>query len=189
MILGERVRLRPVRDNDWPTIEAWAEDRAGLWGPHQRFQMDHLPRLREAYARTGLLSRESALLLIEPVGDSGAIGFVRYTLRAFPDEDCPYRRGRGRVAPDARGRGYATEAIALLVGYVFDGYPVERVAATTDVENLPAQHALERLGFQREGVLRKASFRDGRWVDLAVYAVLRDGWSGVSAQAAGAGDA
>lgn len=180
MIKGDHVSLRPVREEDWPVISAWAADRDGLWGPYQRFQLDHLPRLREAFARTGLLSRESAFLMIEPNGggaDAEPVGFVRYVLQGYPDEDFAYPDIGVGVAPAARGSGFATEAIALLVGYLLDGYPVERVAATTDAENLPAQRSLERLGFTREGVLRKASFRDGHWVDLCVYAVLRDEWN------------
>jgi RimJ/RimL family protein N-acetyltransferase len=50
---------------------------------------------------------------------------------------------------------------------------VERLAAFTDVENVPAQQVLESVGFQREGVLRRAMFRDGAWRDIAIYGVLR----------------
>jgi RimJ/RimL family protein N-acetyltransferase len=52
----------------------------------------------------------------------------------------------------------------------------ERVEAFTDVENLPSQRILDKLGFQREGVLRRSNFRDGRWCDLAIYGLLRDEW-------------
>jgi RimJ/RimL family protein N-acetyltransferase len=50
------------------------------------------------------------------------------------------------------------------------------VAAFTDAENVPAQRVLQKLGFQHEGLLRRASFRDGRWCDMAVYGVLREEW-------------
>jgi RimJ/RimL family protein N-acetyltransferase len=71
--------------------------------------------------------------------------------------------------------------VGLLVEYLLSGYPTERVAAFTDIENAPAQRLLERLGFQREGVLRRATFRDGRWRDLAIYGILREEWEpGVS---------
>jgi aminoglycoside 6'-N-acetyltransferase len=51
--------------------------------------------------------------------------------------------------------------------------PPPRVTAFTDIENLAAQRVLGHLQFQREGVLRRASFRDGRWCDIAVYGLLR----------------
>jgi RimJ/RimL family protein N-acetyltransferase len=47
------------------------------------------------------------------------------------------------------------------------------VEASTDVENLAEQRALERAGFTREGVLRHAQFRDGGFRDLVLYSRLR----------------
>jgi RimJ/RimL family protein N-acetyltransferase len=41
------------------------------------------------------------------------------------------------------------------------------------VDNLAEQRALERAGFAREGVLRSAQFRDGRFHDLVLYSRLR----------------
>jgi aminoglycoside 6'-N-acetyltransferase len=74
----------------------------------------------------------------------------------------------------ARGKGHAREGVRLLVHYLFSGYPTERRAAFTDVENESAQRLMENLGFQREGVFRKSLFRDGAWHDIALYSILRD---------------
>ncbi len=177
MISGERIRLRPVRDDDWPVIEAWGQSREAMWGPFQRFQLDHLPLLRQVYAETGLLSRESAFLLIETTEDLRLVGFVRYTLVRYPDPDFPHPEiGFGIADVGARGKGLAQEAVATLVAYLFSAYAAERVSAFTDIENIPAQRVLEKVGFRREGVLRRASFRDGGWRDMALYGLLRDEW-------------
>jgi RimJ/RimL family protein N-acetyltransferase len=50
---------------------------------------------------------------------------------------------------------------------------VERLEASTDVDNLAEQRALERAGFTREAVLRHAQFRDGGFHDLVLYSRLR----------------
>jgi len=177
MIKGSRVVLRPIQDKDWPVIAGWGQDRAGLWGPFQRFQLDHVPLLQQAYQQTGLLKRESGFLLIETLEDPQVIGFVRYTLIPFPDDDLPYPEiGFGLPAEAMRGKGYTKEAVGLLVDYLFSGYPAERIGAFTDKENLPAQRVMENVGFQREGTLRRAMFRDGLWRDVAVYAILRQEW-------------
>jgi RimJ/RimL family protein N-acetyltransferase len=174
MIEGSRVLLRPIRDEDWSKFEEWGKRREALWGPFQRFQMDHLPLLREAYQETGLLKRESGFLLIETMEDQRVVGFVRYSMLSLPDADLPHPEvGFGIPEVDARGQGYAQEAVRLLVEYLFAGYPVDRVAAFTEDENKPAQRVLERVGFQREGVLRRAMFRDGQWRDVAIYGILR----------------
>ncbi len=174
MIRGNRIVLRPICEEDWSSFEKWAENRDALWGPFQRYQLDHLPQLRDAYRQNGLLSRQSAFLMIEKIADQKVIGFIRYTLLTFPDVDIPYPEiGFGIAEIDDRKKGYAHEAIELLVGYLFDGYPCERLAAFIDVENIPSQRVLQKSGFQREGVLRRAGFRDGRWRDVAVYSLIR----------------
>lgn len=174
MIEGDRILLRPIREEDWPRFEEWGKSREALWGPFQRFQMDHVPLLREAFQQTGLLKRESGLLLVE-TKHGQVIGFVRYTMLPVPDADLPHPEiGFGIPEASARGQGYATEAVGLLVEYLFAGYPVERVTSFADSENRPAQRVMERVGLRREGILRRAMFRDGQWRDVAVYGVLRD---------------
>jgi RimJ/RimL family protein N-acetyltransferase len=177
MLRGTQILLRPIQDDDWPILDRWGQDREALWGRFQRHQIDHLPLLRAAYQQSGLLGRESGFLLVETRKGQKVVGFVRYTLLQFPDTDCPYPEiGFGTPETEARGKGYAKEAVGLLVEYLLSGYPVERVASFTDVENTPAQRVLESLGFRREGVLRRASFRDGRWCNMAIYGILREEW-------------
>jgi len=174
MIKGERVTLRRLRDDDWPRLEAWAEDPEALWGPFQRFQLETARALKDAYDKTGLFTRESGLLMVEPAGGGEPVGVVRYTLHPLIDPDMPTPE-IGFVIADrsARGKGYAKEAASLLVGYVFSRFPTHRVSAFTDIENTPAQHLLESLGFQREGVLRRSMFRGGTWSDAVIYGILR----------------
>ncbi len=177
MIEGKRIVLRPIQDQDWPVIESWGKHRAGLWGEFQRFQLDHLPLLRQLYEQTGMLKRESGMLLVETVEEPKVIGFVRYTLIGYPDADAPHPEiGFGLPEISARGKGYAKEAVGLLVNYLFSSYPAERISAFTDRENLPAQHVMESLGFQPEGILRRSTYRDGEWHDLAIYGLLRTEW-------------
>ena len=174
MIKGKRIILRPVQDEDWVTIEEWGQDQDALWGSFQRFQLDHLPLLRQAYQQMNLLTRESGLLLIETIQDQEVIGYMRYTLIPYPDADMPYPEiGFGIPKASAQGKGYAKEAVSLLVGYLFAGYPVERMIAFTDQENIPAQRVMESVGFQQEGKLRRSMFRDGHWRDILIYGILR----------------
>ena len=174
MIKGDRIILRPIQDKDWSTIEEWGRDKNALWGPFQRFQLDHLPLLRQAFQQTGLLKRESGFLLIETLPDHEVIGFVRYSLIPFPDADMPYPEiGFGIPRIDAQGKGYAREAVGLLIDYLFAGYPVERIGAFTDKENIPAQRLMQSLGFQQEGTLRRSMFRDGQWRDVLIFGILR----------------
>ena len=179
MIRGDRVLLRRIRDADWPQIEAWAENPDALWGPFQRFQLDAVHALREAFDKTGLLSRESALLLIETVAGGKAVGIVRYTLQHMADPEIPVPEVGFVIADSSsRGKGYAREAVELLLGYIFARVPAERVSSFTDVANMPARKLLESLGFQLEGTIRRAMFRGASWTDVAMYGIIRDEWQG-----------
>jgi len=174
MIKGKKILLRPVNEEDWPMFENWGKSREALWGPYQRFQIDHLPLLKGAFQINGLLSRDGGILVIETIAGQSVVGFVRYSMLAVPDTDHPYPEiGFGIPEVSARRKGYGAESVKLLVAYLFSGYPTERISAFTDIENLPAQRIMENLGFHREGIIRKGLFRDGDWHDIAMYGILR----------------
>jgi RimJ/RimL family protein N-acetyltransferase len=77
------------------------------------------------------------------------------------------------TAPEARGRGYGTQAQRLLARYLFSHTQVNRIEAETGITNIAEQHALGKAGFTREGVLRGAAFQGGHWHDIVLYSVLR----------------
>ena len=77
------------------------------------------------------------------------------------------------IAAEHRGQGHGTAAQRLLADYLFANSYYERVEAGTEVDNAGEQKALEKAGFTREGVLRSACWRDGKWRDMVVYSKLR----------------
>ncbi|MET9512762.1 GNAT family protein [Streptomyces flavidovirens] len=73
--------------------------------------------------------------------------------------------------------GVNTEAKLLLLGRAFDDLGARRVTWHTDHRNERSQRAIERLGAQREGVLRCHRTRpDGTMRDTVVYSMLADEW-------------
>lgn len=72
--------------------------------------------------------------------------------------------------------GFMTEALVAVLTHAFDGLGLNRIEADTDPQNLAAIKLLERLGFQREGVLRQRWITNGRKSDAALYGLLRDEW-------------
>ena len=62
----------------------------------------------------------------------------------------------GYVAARAHwGKGYIPEATRAVINWAFQQPSMYRVYATTDVENTASQRVLEKVGMQREGLLRK----------------------------------
>jgi RimJ/RimL family protein N-acetyltransferase len=78
------------------------------------------------------------------------------------------------LIPEARGRGHGTEAQRLLAAWLFANTTLNRVEASTDVENVPEQRSLEKAGYVREGIQRRAQYRAGGYHDLVTYSRLRD---------------
>lgn len=58
------------------------------------------------------------------------------------------------IVPAARGRNLAARALAEAIDYVFDVKGARRIFADVDPDNIASLRVFERLGFQREGVLR-----------------------------------
>jgi ribosomal-protein-serine acetyltransferase len=77
---------------------------------------------------------------------------------------------------DAQGRGTMTEAVRALVDQAFRAWGLERVEIIAAVDNARSRAIPERLGFQAEGVRRRAERVGERWLDHAVYAMLASDW-------------
>lgn len=82
------------------------------------------------------------------------------------------------LSPRYQRQGYASEAASVLVRTGFAEAGIHRVVAHCNPENLASWKLLEKIGFRREGLLRKNVFfrRDPSgepvWTDTYVYALL-----------------
>ena len=101
----------------------------------------------------------------------GDVSWIRMHNGPPPNGDC-WNVGIW-IVPEARGKGHGSAAQRLAAAYLFDNTYLERVEAGTEIDNVGEQRALEKAGFTREGVLRKACFRGGQWRDMVVYSKLR----------------
>jgi RimJ/RimL family protein N-acetyltransferase len=76
-----------------------------------------------------------------------------------------------------------TECKFLLLRHAFETLGVRRVQFKTDVNNKRSQIALERIGAQREGILRKHMLRpDGSLRSSVYYSLLPEEWPSVKAR-------
>jgi len=118
--------------------------------------------------------QQGGTLIVEVISSGEPIGSVSWrAVRYGPNpESVAWNIGIDLV-PEARGKGHGAEAQRLLAHHLLATTPAHRVEAMTDIENVAEQRALDKAGFQREGVLRGAQFRAGAWHDLVVYAVVR----------------
>ena len=122
----------------------------------------------------GLLDSRQGMLVVALRDSQVVVGDVSYHQVAYGPNEASRAYNIGiTIAPAHRGNGYGAEAQHVLAAYLFATYPVMQVEAATDVTNTAEQRALEKAGFMREGVLRKAQWRAGAWHDLVVYSKVR----------------
>jgi ribosomal-protein-alanine N-acetyltransferase len=74
------------------------------------------------------------------------------------------------------GKGIMTEAVRALIRYGFEEMELNRIEATVDPENIRSIRLLERMGFMKEGRLRKRHFYKVRYHDELVFGILKEDW-------------
>ena len=74
----------------------------------------------------------------------------------------------------AWGRGYATDAIRVRTKFAFGELGLHRVEGHT--MNPAMKRVYEKCGYKHEGVARQKFWRDGRWYDADLYAILIEDW-------------
>jgi len=96
---------------------------------------------------------------------------------ALPHADDPRQCDIGvTMSTEYQGHGYATEAVGLLLTYLFTARGKHRITAYCDPRNAASVMLLERLGMRREGHLRESTWAKGEWTDDLVYGLLHDEW-------------
>lgn len=171
MIQGNRVRLRPFRAADLPTLRRWFSDpdlmRSWAVWP---------PLIREDAFETDLDGRfatfEGAGYFAIEGPDGALVGRAD-----FEDLDPVDRSTEVMVMigePGQRGLGFGEDAMRALLGYLFRGRDLHRVTLTVLTTNEPAIRLYERLGFRREGLHRAHAWIDGERHDQYRYGLLRD---------------
>ena len=168
-----RIRLRDITLADADLLEAW--DTPAIRGEFNDFGLPPSPAPREAMAKGPLRNDHNGQLIVELVADETPIGTVGWhqVVNGPVPSSVAWNMGI-TIVPEARGRGYGTEAQRLVAAYLFETTAVNRVEASTDVENVAEQRSLEKAGFRREGIMRGAQFRAGAYHDLVLYSRLRN---------------
>jgi RimJ/RimL family protein N-acetyltransferase len=174
------ITLRPVAEDDLDVMVRFAVE-PGALGEFEWTGFTDATVTRRRWEEDRLLAEDSSYLAVV-LDEHTFIGYVVWRdISGAPTRGAPKRLARvlrygiGIVLlPEYRGKGYGTEAQRQLVDYLFATTPVHRIDASTEAGNVAEQRSLEKVGFQREGVVRAAGYRNGQWVDGVLYGILRD---------------
>jgi RimJ/RimL family protein N-acetyltransferase len=168
LLEGRNVNLRIMEKEDLPLFAEWVNkpEVFGEYNPLHQMSRTEAEKMLEN-------PLELKPFFIEKK-DGSKIGFIAhfYVLHVAGTQlEIGYS-----LVPSERGKGYCTEATQLMVDYLFLSKDTMRIQAQTDTRNAASQKVLEKVGFKKEGTLRKNFFMRGEWRDAYLYSILREEW-------------
>ena len=168
------VKLRDFRPDDSEAVHRWFNDErvtADLVGRRDAFTLDDAGGWVERAMDTSR-DRKWAITID---GSDDAVGFVAlFGLERETGPELAVLVGD----PAAWGKGVAREAERQACIHAFDDYSAHRIHAEIPATNVAAQKVVTFLGFQREGVMRRAIRRGSDAIDNEVWGLLPEDFTG-----------
>lgn len=75
---------------------------------------------------------------------------------------------------DIQGKGIAYKTMMKFMEYCFNEFELEKIYLYTDLENIRAQKLYEKIGFRKEGILRRELYFKDRYIDRVYYGMLKE---------------
>jgi ribosomal-protein-alanine N-acetyltransferase len=178
-LIGTKVYLRPLEREDAPLFVPWVNDSEvtrtleALYRPiNLQTEVDFLERMYKSEHDVvfGIAVKETDTLI-------GITGLHRMD---FKNRRLIFGIFIGEKG--AWGKGYGTEATALITGYAFETLNMNRVGLEVYEDNKRGIKAYERVGFKREGILRQMMYREGRYWNVVIMSILREEWETLKQQ-------
>ncbi|MCP1181770.1 GNAT family N-acetyltransferase [Paenibacillus sp. 1781tsa1] len=164
----ERLIIRDILETDWESIHNYTSmtevTQHTAWGPNTeedtreyvQFVLDmQQTHPREGYELAICLKKEG--ILIGGVGlhienTNAEIGYV--------------------LNPFYQGKGYAAEAARAMLGFGFNTLGIHRIYAKCRPNNKASENVMQKIGMQREGLMREHWFYKGEYHDSYLYSIL-----------------
>jgi aminoglycoside 6'-N-acetyltransferase len=172
----ERLVLRAFRDSDLPSFLDYRSDpevaRYQSWDVP--YAVDEAARLiAEMKVKTPGTPGQWYQVAIERKTTGEHVGDCAFHI---PRDDPEQAEIGFTIARAFQGRGYATEAVEALLGYLFEALHLRRVVATCDARNDRSARLLERLGLRREAHFVENVRFKGELGSEYLYAMLAREW-------------
>lgn len=170
MLKGKSIRLRTVHETDLDQLYHFHIDidNRGDFFPRGFLSQ---PAFRKQFHETGFWGKDEGMLVMVSPGDEivGHIEFFK-TVNYLDEYELSYQV----YDPEHRSKGLTTEAVNLLVRYLFETKRVNRIRLVIHPDNTASRRLAEKCGFQHEGTARGAWYHKGKHQDVEIYAILQE---------------
>lgn len=175
VLVGERVRLRSLHDEDLPHLARWETDPATTATLSSWVLPPSEASARERIEKWCANDKDDVGFAIETLADPPVLVGSIQLAGARPKNRCAtlgIALGREHV-----GRGYGTDATRVIVDYAFREMGLHRIQLTVAPFNQAGIRAYEKAGFVEEGRRRDAVWHDGQWYDEVLMSLLDHEWA------------
>lgn len=174
LLEGDRVRLRPWRDDDLPHLAAWENDPATAALQSTTIRPQSASIMVERFRSGSAYNGDTQIgFCVAARKDDTLAGYVCLWGANLQSRSATFAIILG---PAFQGRGYGPEAIRLMLRYGFDEMGLHRIQLGVWAYNDRAIAAYRKCGFREEGRRRDAIFHAGRFHDELMMAVLEPEW-------------
>ena len=169
-----QITLRSLRVQDVPALAKAMNNLAVLDNLRDGIPYPYTEKDAEDFIEKSLAAKAGTQYLHVICHDgiyAGGIG-------VFRRENIHLRTGEigYHLAEPFWGRGIMTEAIRQMCDYIFRNTDIIRIFAEPFATNIASCRALEKAGFQFEGVMRQNAVKNGKILDMRLYSMLRSEW-------------
>lgn len=171
---GKKVLLRSLELDDLEVFWAWFADREVVKYSLGTWLFPWSKSETETWLKQTLQDKETLTLGVVEKETGQLIGYAGITSISSVNHSGEYYIFLGEK--NSWRKGYGTEVTQLIIHYGFASLNLHRIMLTVSELNTGGVKAYTRAGFQQEGVLRQASYRDGNYHDKIVMAILRQDW-------------
>jgi len=165
LLEGKMVNLRVVEKEDLPWV-AECINNPEFYGEYEPLMQVSRTELEKKYDK---LTPKEKWFIIEKKDGSKIGGISHFPVGELLEIGYT-------IIPSERNKGYCTEAVKIIVDYLFLSKDIVRIQAGTNPKNVASQRVLEKVGFKKEGLVRKSVFVRGKWEDGFLYSILREEW-------------
>jgi ribosomal-protein-alanine N-acetyltransferase len=169
VLAGQSVTLRQVREADLDALYD-AHTNIRNRGAYFPLGVQSQTTFRGEFAEHGFWQKTEGMLVIESP-DGAIAGHIEF-FRPVSYWDA-FELSYQLYADEYTGRGFVTEAVQLLIDYLFATKKEHRIHLVIVPENNASRRVAEKCGFVLEGTARGALFNDGRNQDVLLYSLLR----------------
>ena len=167
-----QVSLRKFEARDIPNKVKWIND--PLNNTHLHYDLPLEVEKTQVWFEKNKdrTDRYDAVIEVDgvPVGLIGLLGIDMRNLKA------EYYVCLGEQS--AKGKGVASQASRLILEYAFGTLGLNKVYLYTEFENTGAQRLFERMGFDKEGLMKEDLIYNGRKVDRFFYGLTKQKYEG-----------